>query len=391
LADNMPANATISDNLFDWLFGVVPSIAYPNVPVLVASEQSVIIFPTNPKDPYSTNWLFGIQQQIAQGTLLTVNYTGNKVQHTQAGVAFQGINFNPQNPNTNVNRPLAAKNVPYQNENYLPGVLFSKYNALQVQLRRNVGGLALEANYTWSHEIDDEVNVFAGFEDPMNPRYDIGNGDWDVRHNLTASALYTLPDLKGRNRLTREAAGGWQASAILQMRSGMGQNVEVTNGFFGNYMRPNVAPGVKVKLDNASWPYSSYNRDAFALEPGFDGVWGDPSTIGNVGRNSLRGPAYFQWDMSGMKNFPLTEKLKMQFRADIFNILNHPNFANIDTGFCSSVTYSSATSATCTPNSTDTVHHVGFGVASATVAGADTNQIGNGTARQAQFSLRFLF
>ena len=297
LADNMPENATISDNLFDWLFGVVPSIAYPNVPVLVASEQSVIIFPTNPKDPYSTNWLFGIQQQIANGTLLTVNYTGNKVQHTQAGVAFQGINLNPQNPNTNVNRPLAGKS-PYQNENYLPGILFSKYNALQVQLRRNVGGLAMEANYTWSHEIDDEVNVFAGFEDPMTPKYDIGSGDWDVRHNFTASAVYSLSELKGRSRVTRVALGGWQASSILQTRSGLGQNVEVTSGFFGNFMRPNIVSGAQVRASNASWPNSSYNINAFALEPGFDGVYGDPSTIGTVGRNSLRGPAFFQWDMT---------------------------------------------------------------------------------------------
>jgi hypothetical protein len=92
-----------------------------------------------------------------------------------------------------------------------------------------------------------------------------------------------------------------------------------------------------------------------------------------------------------MKNFALTNTLKMQFRADIFNLLNHPNFANIDTGICSSVAYPNATSAVCTPNVPDLVHHVGFGVAGATIAGADTNQIGNGTARQAQFSVRFLF
>ncbi len=394
LANNMPENATISDNLFDWLFGVVPSIAYPNVPVLVASEQSVYIFPTNPKDPYSTNWLFGIQQEVAPGTVLTVNYTGNKVQHTQAGIAYQGINLNPQNPNTNVNRPLAGKS-PYQNENYMPGILFSKYNAMQVQLRRNVGKLALEMNYAWSHEIDDEVNVFAGFENPMDPRFDIGSGDWDVRQNLTASAVYTFPAMEGRSRLTQRTLGGWQTSSILQTRSGLAQNVEVTNGFFGNYMRPDVVPGVDVRVSNGRWPNSSYNIDAFALEPGFNGVYGDPSTIGTVGRNSLRGPTYFQWDQSAMKNFALTSRLKVQFRADIFNILNHPNFSNIDTGICSSVTYPNATSAVCTPNlprpGPIPGQYIGFGTSSATIAGANTNQIGNGTARQTQFSLRFLF
>ena len=391
LALNMPENATISDNLFDWLFGVVPSIAYPNVPVLVASEQNVFIFPTNPKDPYSTNWLFGIQQEVAPGTVLTVNYTGNKVQHTQAGIAYQGINLNPQNPNTNVPRPLAAQGVPYQNENYMPGILFSKYNALQAQLRGNVGKLILEMNYTWSHEIDDEVNVFAGFENPMDPRFDIGSGDWDVRQNLTGSLVYSFPTPEGRGRFAKEALGGWQTSSILQTRSGLTQNVEVTNGFFGNFMRPDVVPGVDVRVSNARWPDSSYNINAFALKPGFNGVYGDPSTIGTVGRNALRGPTYFQWDLSGMKDFPLSSRLKMQFRADIFNILNHPNFSNIDTGICSSVVYPNATSAVCTPNLPNPEKHVGFGVAGATIAGANTNQIGNGTARQAQFSLRFLF
>lgn len=391
LALNMPENASISDNLFDWLFGVVPSIAYPNVPVLVASEQNVFIFPTNPKDPYSTNWLFGVQQEVAPGTVLTVNYTGNKVQHTQAGIAYQGINLNPQNPNTNVPRRLAAQGVPYQNENYMPGILFSKYNALQAQLRRNVGKLTLEMNYTWSHEIDDEVNVFAGFENPMDPRYDIGSGDWDVRHNLTGSLVYSFPTPEGRGRFVKQALGGWQTSQILQTRSGLAQNVEITNGFFGNYMRPDVVPGVDVRVSNARWPDSSYNIQAFAMKPGFNGVYGDPSTIGTVGRNSLRGPTYFQWDVSGMKDFTLSSRVKMQFRADIFNILNHPNFSNIDTGICSSVVYPNATSAVCTPNTPNPAQHVGFGISSATIAGANTNQIGNGTARQTQFSLRFLF
>ncbi|HTX42521.1 MAG TPA: TonB-dependent receptor [Acidobacteriaceae bacterium] len=395
LADNMPQNATITDTLFNLtLFGgTVPSISYPTPnPPLLPSNQNVFIYPTNPKDPYSTNWLFGVEQQLAQGTVLTVNYTGNSVKHTQAGVAFQGINLNPSNPNTNVNRPLAATS-PYQNENYLPGILFSNYNALQVQLRRDARQLQLEANYTWSHEIDDEVNVFAGFSDPFDVALDRGNGDWDTRQNLTASAVYNFPELQGSRRLMQETLGGWQASSILQTRSGLGQNVEVTNGFFGNYMRPDSVSSAPLRVSGASWPGSSYNIDAFTLEPGFDGVWGDPSTIGNVGRNSLRGPAFFQWDMSGMKNFGLTEKLKMQFRADIFNILNHPNFANINTGICSSVSYPNATSAVCTPDARQLVngYWTGFGTSSATIAGADTNQIGNGTARQTQLSLRFLF
>ncbi len=398
LALNMPQYAPITDTLFNLTIfgGTVPSISYPTPnPPLLPSNQNVFIFPSNPRDPVSTNWLFGIEQQIASNTVMTINYTGNRVQHTQAGVAFQGINLNPSNPNPNVPRRLAAQGVPYQNENYMPNDLFSKYNALQVQVRRNTKNLTLEANYAWSHEIDDEVNVFAGFENPLNPRFDIGNGDWDVRNNFTASAVYTLPQLNRSSRLVRATLGGWQTSSILQMRSGLSQNVEVTNGFFGNYMRPDYIPGAPLKAPNASWPNYSYNINAFVLNPAFDGVYGDPSTIGTVGRNSLRGPAFYQWDLSGMKNFGLTHKVNLQLRADIFNILNHPNFANVDTGICSSVAYPSATSAVCSPNkfvpatATEPAH--GFGTSSATVAGADTNQIGNGTARQIQLSAKLIF
>ncbi len=397
LADNLTQNASISVNIFDALFHNPPfSISYPTPnPPLLPGEQNVFIFPTNPRDPVSTNWLFGIEQQIAPSTVMTINYTGNRVQHTQAGIAFQGINLNPSNPNPNVNRRLAAQGVPYQNENYMPNNLFSNYNALQVQVRRNVRDLTLETNYAWSHEIDDEVNVFAGFEDPFNINYDRGDGDWDVRHNFTASAVYTLPLLKGSSRLARETLGGWQASSILQTRSGLAQNIEVTNGFFGNYMRPDYVPGQPLKVSNASWPGSSYNLNAFALNPAFDGVFGDPSTIGTVGRNAVRGPAFFQWDLSGMKNFDLTTRVKLQFRADVFNILNHPNFSNIDGGICSSVAYPSATSAVCAPNKTypasSTGPAIGFGTAGATIASADTNQIGNGTARQIQLSLKLIF
>jgi hypothetical protein len=395
LADNMPANASITDTIWNLSIfgGTVDSIAYPTLnPPLLPSNQNVFIFPTNPKDPYSTNWLFGIQQEIARGTVVTVNYVGNKVQHTQAGVAYQGINLNPSNPNSNVPRVLSSTS-PYQDENYMPNNLFSNYNALQAQLRRNLKQLTLEANYTWSHEIDDEVNVFAGFSDPFKPELDRSSGDWDARHNFTASMLYNLPELKSSSRLVRESLGGWQTSSIIQTRSGLAQNVEVTNGFFGNYMRPNRVAGTSLKVANAKWPNSSYNINAFTLEPGFDGVWGDRTTLGNIGRNYVRGPAFFQWDFSGMKNFAITGKVKMQFRADIFNILNHPSFSNIDTGICSSVTYTSATSATCTPNTPaySNGSWTGFGVSSATIAGADGNQIGNGTARQAQFSLKLTF
>src|SRR6266704_5719952 len=86
---------------------------------------------------------------------------------------------------------------------------------------------------------------------------------------------------------------------------------------------------------NAVWPNTSYNWDAFQAPPTYTG---DYVTNPNaVARNFLRGPAFFQWDFSLAKSFALTEKVKFQFRTDLFNILNHPNFANPDGGICTSV------------------------------------------------------
>jgi hypothetical protein len=365
---NVPALSSYNVNLFQ----AVINYPSPNPP-LPPGTQNVNAFPQHPKDPVAANWLFGIQQEVARNTILTVNYVGNNVHHMQAGVDFAALNANPANVFTQA-RQFSG----FANENVLSDGLGSNYNALQVKLARKAGKLNLEANYTWSHEIDDMLNVFSpGFESPYTPIYDRGSGDWDVRHNLTGSAVYSLPDLKGSNSFVQKALGGWQTSGILQTRSGLPTNITLVSGFFGNPVRPDYVPGEPLWVSGHSWPKSSYNINAFAVEPTYDGTPG--ATIGTVGRNALRGPAYFQLDLSAMKNFAITERVTMQFRADIFNIFNHPNFTNPDGGICTAVGL-----GTCTPNAN-------FGRVGQTIADANGTQIGGGTARQTQFSLRFSF
>jgi hypothetical protein len=101
-----------------------------------------------------------------------------------------------------------------------------------------------------------------------------------------------------------------------------------------------------------------------------------------VGRNALRGPGFFQWDFSMMKNFRIHEKATLQFRADIFNLFNHPNFANPDGGICTSVTPGNPPNCAVNPN---------FGRIGQTIADANSSQIGTGTARQVQFALKLIF
>jgi hypothetical protein len=373
LVSNNPAYESYSLNVFE-----VPLVYPMTNPPLPAGTQNVYIVPRSMHDPYSPNWLFGIQQEILRNTVLTVNYTGNEDHRQDAGIDFAAENLNAPNYFTQA-YPLSG----FANEYYEPDELQSNYNALQVQLRHNVGRLSVETNYTWSHEIDDMVNVFNSYSNPHNPREDFGNGDWDIRHNLTGSAVYNFTDLKGHSGLMRMVLGGWQTSTIVQARSGDAINVtDSGGGIFGLSTRPNYT-GQPVRLSNFSWPYHTYNLQAYAVPPMFNGDPGDPSTIGNVGRNTLRGPDFFQWDFSGMKNFPLTEKAQLQFRGDLFNILNHPNFGNPGVGVCN------AFAIGCTTNPTQ--QNTTFGEVGSTIADQDASQVGTGTSRQIQLALKVMF
>lgn len=394
LATNVPAFANYNADLFTALFfplfgiGTAAPIWYPSPnPDLTQfpSLRNVTIFPTHPRDPLSVNWMFGVQQEVVKDTVVTLNYIGNKTSHMQAGVYYSGINLNPSNPDQSGRACANPSGCDFANENFQPDILSSTYNALQAQVRSNLGSkLQLQANYTWSHEIDNLVNVFGGWSDPFNVNLDRSSGDWDVRHNFTASVVYSLPEMKDASTLARGFLGGWQTSSIFQIRSGLPTNIQLISGFFGNPMRPNFT-GQPTHSSSADWPNGNYSPAAF--DAGFNnGKWGDPSTIGSVGRNALRGPGFFQWDFSLMKNFPVTEATRVQFRTDIFNILNHPNFANPDGGICTAVTYGNGTNvpATCVPNAN-------FGRSTQTVSDVAGGAVGIGTARQVQFSLKFIF
>ena len=287
------------------VFTAYRPISYPAPnPPLVPSIQNVTIFPTHPDDPVSTNWMLGIQQQVFKDSVLTVDYVGNKVTHMQAGVSFAAINLNPSNPadaRADVFRPSHRLSIRQRKRR--ADSLSSTYNALQVQVRSNIGKkLNLQVNYTWSHEIDDLVNVFSGWSDPFNINLDRSSGDWDVRHNLTASAVYSLAELKDSNALERGVLGGWQLSSIVQARSGLPTNIQLVSGFFGNPMRPDFT-GQPVTTSGPSWPYGNYNSGGFEVPPGWNGNWGDPSTIGSVGRNALRGPGVLSMGLLADEEF----------------------------------------------------------------------------------------
>jgi len=208
----------------------------------------------------------------------------------------------------------------------------SSYHSLQMSFqRRYSNGLTVSANYTYSHSIDDATTLsYEGQEgfgnaDPFNiHRFETGNSDLDLRHRFLASATYELPFGKNFNGAKKIALGGWQANTILVWNSGSPYTItdnftgfgnSVFNGIGGGPTRPDqIAPAT---LSNPGIG-EAFNTNAFVIPT--------LGTIGNTPRNSLYGPHFRHFDLSVFKDFALTERVKLQFRAESFNLSNTPNY-----------------------------------------------------------------
>ena len=203
----------------------------------------------------------------------------------------------------------------------------SSYNALQVDWNHRFSkGLALRGTYTWSKTIDDGSSVNAttsGGEpalasNPFNLRADRGLANFDVRHIASINGVYALPFGRGKRY------GGWTVDSIVAIQSGFPFTPQLSynpsnNGDTRNPVRPFVNPafqGPVVLGTAARW----FDPAAFLAPPNNSGFYG------NLGRDTLAGPGLGTWDLSFLKDTRLREKLNLQFRAELFNILTRANF-----------------------------------------------------------------
>jgi hypothetical protein len=315
--------------------------------------------------PYLMQFNLNVQHQIAAGTVLSVAYVGSLGRHEwmqrdenplecstfpncsaipTVSDPNSGACFEVACGDTNINHATGV--ITTINSNYGSRVTefttsSSSYSSLQVSLNRQFAkNFSGQVNYTYSHCIDDGSFATSLEEwgqlmtDPYNQRYDYGNCNFDIRHNLSANALYSLP-FKG-NRLVE----GWQFATIVSFNTGMPLNI--ANSAFpsdpsglteqwgtrpnytldGGLCVPNQKGNQLVKQfvtpPGGAFPvYEWFNPDCYTPQ--------DAGYLGNVERNSLQGPHIFNQDFSILKNTKITEKLNMQFRAEFFNILNHFN------------------------------------------------------------------
>jgi hypothetical protein len=292
----------------------------------------------NLESPYTLQWNAAIEQALGQEQTMTVSYVGAAGRHLIEPAAIFS-------PNPNLARAYLTTNA---------GT--SDYDALQLQFQRRLShGLQALASYSWSHSIDTASagslgsgsNALSALDSNINR----GDSDFDVRNAFSTGLTYDVPAPKG-NALITAILGGWSTENIVQAQSAMpvtayfGDTL-LSKGFL-SFVRPDVVPGVPLYLYGPQYPGGkAFNNTPGAVAGGCDGNPANPSIgpfcpppidpttgfyarQGNLQRNGLRGFGLAQWDFAIHREFGIHERLKLQFRAEMFNVLNHPNFGPPD-------------------------------------------------------------
>jgi hypothetical protein len=334
-----------------------PAAPVPSKALLVPGGVQPVM-----KTPTLISWSFRVQQELSPNTALSVAYVGSHGYHEIIGVdanePFPTIcpaspcpaTYPSTFPGALANAPIAAGTyyIPAGTPKANPTLANtwtwfslgnSNYNALQVDANRRFShGVSLRGVYTWSKALDNgdslnattSANAPALASNPFNLHADYGLAGYDVRHVAVISALYALPF--GRGQALANGLGswgnalvsGWSVNSIVTLQDGFPFTPQLSynpsnNGDTRNPVRPFVNPDFTgpVILGN---PNQWFNPNAFLRPPANSGFYGD------LGRDTLIGPGLATWDFSTLKETSIRERLSLQFRAEIFNLLNRANF-----------------------------------------------------------------
>ena len=303
--------------------GFASQVSYSGVPFPLTPAQlvlpppdiappysaQVVAFDPHLRLPYTLQWNVALEQSLGKEQGLTMTYVGSSGQRLLT--TFQSFpNFLG---NTNF-APFVALNITQNRAN-------SNYNSLQVKYQRRLShGFQALASYTWSHSIDDATSNFQLFELVR------GSSDFDVRHNFQAAVTYDVPGHYS-NRFAASTLQGWGLDTRISARSAL--PVDILGSFTIDPVtqqlltyHANVVPGQPVYVYGSQYPGGrNINYNAFVPAP--------PGVDGNAGRNSARGFDAVQADVALQREFPIHDRLHLQFRAEAFNVLNHPAFAGI--------------------------------------------------------------
>jgi hypothetical protein len=313
LAQNVPNN--IAQQSFALTRQQKPDLVGFPFPTITSfgGVSNVTAVPRNFHTAYTQQWNFNIQQGFGSSSMLQVAYIGNRGLHIDGPAR----NMNRLIPGT-PNRPYAG----FGNISMVTDYLNSYYNALQTSFRHRMSrGFTFNVNYTWGHSLDNAPTLFASFSDDANAHLDYGNADGDVRHSLQFDYIYDVPALPG---IPSFLGAGWQINGITVMRTGFpitGMSCGCDPLQVGAFTsRPDLVPGGTPRPAEIDLPNRQLILAAFAAPP--------TGRVGNLGRNVFHGPHAINFDFSLFKNFRITERQSVEFRAEVFNIFNTPQFAN---------------------------------------------------------------
>lgn len=310
-------------------------------------KANITYIPANMPTPYVQSWFFSLQRTLAKDIVVDLGYIGN---HSVALPIIGDYNqANPQ-PTATSNLSLQARR-PIQNFaaiTWFNPAGFSNYNALQVKIeKRFSSGLQFLNSFTYSKAIDNSAQSLDNSngnspapQDIRNLKAEKGPSNYDLRFVDVLSGVYQVPVGRGRRyaagmpKVLDVVAGGWQFTAINTALSAPAVNLRAWNGsvptFFqtvgnlndfrgGEAFRPNITGRVSRNSDERTVD-NFFNKAAVSLPT-------DPSKpFGNAGRNTERGMPLNQLDLGIHKFFAIREDIRLQFRAELFNALNHTNF-----------------------------------------------------------------
>ena len=312
-----------------------------------SATDNITWVPKNTKDSYVESYFLGVQRQLAKNSMVDIAYVGNH------GLKLQGfLNGNQKNPSQGFARPFTAW--PSDITEAL-NEFWSNFNALQVRYeQRSVFGLTLLNSFTWEHSLDNASASLEGNtpspQDGNNLRADYAQSDYNLPIANVTSLIYELPFGHGRQFLSSANGaadailGGWQISGIVTAQAGTPFNVtygpngaqavspQISATYRGaNEYRPDIVPGTPVTLSKsnrqANTGYVNYiNTAAFVTPPIKDAAGNVLSPFGNATRNPGRTPIFNETDLDLNKRFntPI-ESMKIEFRAEAYNIFNHTN------------------------------------------------------------------
>jgi Carboxypeptidase regulatory-like domain/TonB-dependent Receptor Plug Domain len=331
---------------------------FPN-PSMRAVQQNI---PT----AYIQFWSGAMDYQVLKNSVLSFEYTGSKGTHeydiANLNAGGYGAEFMGDARATN------RINYQYSNINYRGSEGFNMYNGLNVKFQTNNlfnKGLYLNANYTWSHAIDNISSTFSdgtaanyglGYLDPYNANLNKGNADYDIRNRFILSGTWNLPwGNSSSNSVERQVLGGWSFSPILNVRSGLpysiydGSNVGAT-GYTAPFYIPNQPINQNGNVGNTNLSATAPNVFTYLTLP-MDPATGLPVNTGDAlavpqcqylyhggtclysssglpqgHRNAYTGPGYWNFNFVVAKTFKLTERFNMQFRSEFYNAFNHSNY-----------------------------------------------------------------